>query len=283
MVIFYISTIGIPSTNIMTTTKMSLLKTFRRRLYRARRAFEINPRSISWLIRYSSQPEVYLPALFPMPSGTKLYLKDKFDDSVVLDLVRRSELFFPKHIHLSENSLIVDIGAYKGYWTVEALARWRGSKVIAVEPEPTAVKSIKHHLQRNHLSNRCTVVEAAVGDDEETILTLQYVKRGSLGNTTSKIDVKEVTTSIEVHAITLSDIIGTCTPSLIKCNAEGAEFKVVPQLCAHGIRPTYLLLALHPEYGEVQPLLDLLRSAGYTMSSIGSARRPFYHCVLTAP
>jgi hypothetical protein len=86
---------------------------------------------------------------------------------------------------------------------------------------------------------------------------------------------------VQVRISTLASILGGRKPALVKCNAEGAEYYLFPQLFAMGVRPEFIILMAHPEHGSVEDLKALLREAGYGIKEVGSGPgRPRFHCCL---
>lgn len=252
----------------------------RRRAGRARQVLKLHPPSISWAIRRILQPEFNLPASYRMTSGVKLYLGDSVDDGVVKSYIESHDTYFPSSFQLPNNALIVDIGAHRGFWTLEALWYWKNARVIAIEPEPQAASHIRDQVKYNKCGDRCEVVEAAIGDGVEQKLELHYSTRSSLGNTTYQLKDGESGRFVEVRALSMQEILKGRRPDLFKCNAEGAEYKAVPQLLVSKTLPKYMMLAIHPEYGDARGLISTLSDAGYSVMDVGTERRPYYHCNL---
>lgn len=71
-----------------------------------------------------------------------------------------------------EGSLCFDVGANVGVYVLQ-FARWSGEtgRVVAFEPNPSALAVLRRHVELNDLAGRVTVVPAAVGaSDGEALL-----------------------------------------------------------------------------------------------------------------
>jgi hypothetical protein len=69
-------------------------------------------------------------------------------------------------------------------------------------------------------------------------------------------------------------------PALVKCNAEGAEFIIFPQMFALGVKPEFVILMAHPEGGSVENLLELFKQNGYIIRDAGSTKKRIrLHCM----
>ena len=78
----------------------------------------------------------------------------------------------------------------------------------------------------------------------------------------------------------LAQILGGQTPDVVKCNAEGAEFAFVDQLAETGIRPGFIVLAVHTDFGDVESLRSSLEAMEYEVSDSISGHHPVWHCRL---
>ena len=63
----------------------------------------------------------------------------------------------------------------------------------------------------------------------------------------------------------------------MKCNAEGAEFSLVDQLERSGIRPQFMVVMVHPQFGDMDHLVATAESLGYEVTRLGTQHRPAFH------
>jgi hypothetical protein len=66
---------------------------------------------------------------------------------------------------------------------------------------------------------------------------------------------------------------------MVKLNAEGAEFEVLPAMLGEGIFPRYIVLMAHPRVASVPDLVELVRQNGYHVTDADAPpRRARFHC-----
>jgi FkbM family methyltransferase len=174
-----------------------------------------------------------------------------------------------------ENPTILDIGANAGYFSLFALSRFRGARVVAFEPMPANYAL----LTRNRLLNAgltWTCIQKAVsGETGELVLACD----AGDGLTTSATVLAEDTSQserIRVPAVTLPEVfddyrLGRC--DLLKMDCEGAEFGILyacpPELLG---RIDRIAMEVHRGAGEGQNIDALeayLMRAGFV-----TRRRP---------
>ena len=72
----------------------------------------------------------------------------------------------------TQGETIVDAFCGVGYYTLQFLARGKASHVHACEINPHSIQALKKGLQRNKVSDRCTIYE---GDNKETMKRLRGI------------------------------------------------------------------------------------------------------------
>lgn len=161
-----------------------------------------------------------IPKEITIPEGT-LYLNQR--DPVVSGALTLGayEPYFAEEFrkHLKPGSIVVDIGANLGYYTLIASAL--AQRVIAYEPEKENLDLLRRTIEKNNLQN-VIVIEKGIGaKDEELALTLDPDNKGKhtlLSNTEGEKKTISVTTldsSIALQNIKHID--------LIKMDIEGWE------------------------------------------------------------
>jgi FkbM family methyltransferase len=170
---------------------------------------------------------------------------------------------------IGKGDVVIDVGANVGLYTIEA-SRLVGDvgRVLAVEPVPQHVESLRRSLDANHMSNVEVMVTAA-GDSSGTAALGRGENSNlgmySVGHGTPR-DRMEVTLS------RIDDIVqqrGLSKVDLVKLDIEGAEYRalcgMLETLASH--KPT-LLIELNEEAMarcETTSLAvkDMLRDLGY--------------------
>jgi FkbM family methyltransferase len=152
---------------------------------------------------------------------------------------------------------------------------------MAVEPNPIAILLLQKNLAANNILHRLEIVCAGI-ESQDGSSFLEFSDRGSWGDRIA-MHRDQRKKGVQVHTLTVSTILRGRKPNLVKCNAEGAEFELFPQLFSMGVKPEFVILMVHPEYGSADDLLDLFRTEGYYIQDAGSTKKRIrVHCWLAA-
>lgn len=236
----------------------------------------------TWAIRRGLSPYVKYKCWITTNAGVNIYLGEDFVDDVILEdtLIRHKNLYFPEKLaYRFEDFVILDVGAHHGIYAAHALKYYPSASLIAVEPNPSSVMLLKKNLSANRLMDRVEVVAAGIGKRDGTAF-LRYGKSGSWGDSFDGCG-NLYNSGIKVPILSVGSILQSHKPSLVKCNAEGAEFNLIPQLFYNGIFPEHIILMAHEEYGDVENLMRNIRNQGYSIEDVGSTtKRLRYHCIL---
>jgi FkbM family methyltransferase len=224
-------------------------------------------------------PLVKRPIVITSKDGIKLELTvDPVDELVANDLLGRNRtLWFPPAPEgcdeVRDPRIVLDMGAHHGFYAVTALARYNRATLIAVEPSNEGVARIERNLALNSLAHRVRIVRGALAAERGTG-TLLHTDEGSWGNSLFEEEGVTVLGREQVELLTLADILEGERPEVVKCNAEGAEFELVAQLGATDVRPSLMILMVHPEFGELARVRGNVESLGYHVETAGSEHRP---------
>lgn len=155
--------------------------------------------------------------------------------------------------HLQPGDLFVDIGAWIGPVSLWALER--GARVIAVEPDPIAVRELRCQVPPSveiwegaiGVTSGIACLSGAGSDGQAFGLSMSHL--GDAGG-------------IPVRTWTLREVLAGRTPTLVKIDIEGYEIELLPQiapfLAAAGVPIQVALHGALPErdwfagYREVQ-------------------------------
>lgn len=127
-------------------------------------------------------------------------------------------ILFEKEV--SKSSVVYDIGAHVGFYTLLASELVGRGKVIAFEPVPRNLKYLKKHLEVNHCEN-VIVIEAAVSD-KSGIFHFNEGTNGSMGHLFED-------GNLTVNTVSIDGVVGNGkipAPDYIKIDVEGAELLV---------------------------------------------------------
>lgn len=202
------------------------------------------------------------------------------DERILLHMLFEiPEWYFPKESFNIQSPLILDLGAHHGYYTSLALAMYPGSRVISVEPASEGIEMIKSNVKLNKWESRVTIIHGALSDREGVGY---LIKEGAswafcveTGRRLAPPRQGQGQRNYErVPLLTLAQILSGQSPDIIKCNAEGAEFVLVDQLCELRIRPRLAIIMVH---GAPTQLVGKMKGMGYRDQWICRGQSPVIH------
>ncbi len=164
-----------------------------------------------------------------------------------------------------EKTKFIDIGCNIGAMSLSMLLRNPDISVIAIDPNKKALLCLKKSLTKNGLLNRCEIIEAIVGVDENV---QQFKSAGSVtGHVAS--DGNET-----VQSINFWKFIQTLSAKeelLVKMDIEGYEshlFNSIPGNLS-SIKNLTMIIELHPKgfntHGDPNLCVDKLRQSGFSI------------------
>jgi FkbM family methyltransferase len=235
-----------------------------------------------WALRQLFRPVLSVPLWVETRVGTRFYLGgDAIDDSILRHvMVDAVEIYFPQDAIVAPGQLIVDAGAHHGIYATEALRRNPGARLLAIEPRPAARAYFERNLSANGMLDRVEYVEAGLGDPNEEGF-LSFGDASWYDSTVPDLAGARSSAGVPVRIVSLADILAGRRPSLVKLNAEGAEFYVIPELFERGIFPEWLVLMVHLDRGSGAELIGLVEQNGYeVVAADGQADSSRVHCRL---
>jgi FkbM family methyltransferase len=223
-------------------------------------------------------PMLPVPVRLTTNTGLKLRITtDPVDEQIAQHLLgsRRGDYFPDWPGAMPESPCILDIGAHHGLYAAAALHVYPDSRIVCVEPSGAACAALRTNLALNDFAARARIVQAALAPTAGTA-DLLHTADGTWGYSLYE-DADAATGAERVALVTLSEILGRDRPVIVKSNAEGAEYSLVEQLEATDVRPLLMIVMVHPDFGDMDDLLDRAKRMGYRVSSIGSDERPAFH------
>jgi FkbM family methyltransferase len=207
-----------------------------------------------------------------LPNGELMRLESRGDDWVSNQVFWRGwEAYEPETVPLfyslaTRSDVVLDVGAFVGFFTVLAGLANRDGRVFAFEPMPGSFERARRHLELNRLDN-VELVQAAVS---ETDGEADLFYSGDLPSSTSLVhDFMRAHPNLEsfsVPTVTLDAFLaerGSPAVSLVKLDIETGEPAALRgmegTLEAH--RPTIVCEVLSTEVGE--EVLEILSPFGY--------------------
>jgi FkbM family methyltransferase len=236
-------------------------------------------RGRGWLqARKLVAPFLQRPVTLSTADGLRLRVSaDPVDEHIAQSILgpHRPEYFPSWRGPVPEGACILDIGAHHGLYAAAALHEYPGSSVICVEPSADALAPLRTNLEINGFLPRARIVTVALASKEGEGV-LQHAPDGTWGYSLYE-DAAVALGSENVKLATLGAILDGEQPQILKCNAEGAEFSLFEQLESAGVRPTLMVVMVHPQFGDMDALVATAESLGYVVSRLGTQHRPAFH------
>ena len=177
---------------------------------------------------------------------------------------------------LRPGMVFVDVGANWGYFTLAAAHLvGRAGRVISVEADPRACRTLRANIARNDL-DFVTILEMAASDAPGTLQMQEYEPAA---NEAGNFGLARTTTVVEhgrqfkVRARTLDDVLdqaGIGHVDLVKMDIEGAESRALAGLsrALSARRVRRVLLEVHPQHlrdqgSSAERVIADLRGHGY--------------------
>lgn len=140
------------------------------------------------------------------------------------------------HDGLDQNSLVVDLGGYKGEWAQKIFDQY-GCSIEIYEPAPEFAQEARKRFE-NDLNSKITVVECAIGssDDRANLIMdglATSIQKSELGQT---------------QVLAVENILLNRKVDLLKMNIEGAEYEVFESLfiCNAILNINRIFVQFHP-------------------------------------
>ena len=176
---------------------------------------------------------------------------------------------------------ILDVGGHHGLYAAEALCRFSDRRLIVVEPHPGWCDLIRRNLGGNGGLTRARIVNACLAADRGR-RTLHFDPDSSWGANVQAGGDGPL--AVKVESLPLLDILQGESVAMIYCNAEGAEYALVPQPQQANLRPAIMVMCVHPEYGDAVALRRHVCEMGYAeRDASANPKRPVYHYTRMGP
>ena len=170
----------------------------------------------------------------------KLILEDSFSFGIIREIIIRNAYFIHLPTKAYENcKTIVDLGANRGCFST--LMTPVAEKILSVEVLKKYNKSISHNLKLNNFFN-------------------YQVENSYVGG--AGADVDNANSFISINELFYKYGMDFC--DLIKIDIEGSEFKLFEDsTCDWLSRVNYIVMEVHPEYGDPKVIVKRLKSEGF--------------------
>lgn len=126
--------------------------------------------------------------------------------------------------YLKNNSVVVDVGANVGYFSLFVLRNFENLKVVAIEPHPRNFKAMKENLRDYTLDMH----QVALDGDSGIILLFDFGDESSACHSIYSLGRQDAK-PIEVKSITLEELMQRSNISnidFLKLDCQGAEYNI---------------------------------------------------------
>lgn len=200
----------------------------------------------------------------------RMQLPDQHDH--IQQQIRRHAGFYEQAMldevtpRLPENALVVDVGANIGNHTVY-FSKVLGLNVIAVEPNPPALRLLQQNIQLNEIHDQVELHAVAIGA-EDGEATMQDNDPNNLGRASVNTRKTATPQDVKVKVRRLDDIVADRNPALIKIDVEGMEPAVLRGATAvlQRARPDLLIEAATS--AQLSDVEEVIRPFGYVRVAV---------------
>jgi FkbM family methyltransferase len=119
---------------------------------------------------------------------------------------------------VGENDTLLDIGANIGFFTILGND---AKRIVCVEPLSDAISLLRENIELNGLSDKCEIVQAAVGPEGEVHLEVNPHMN------LSKVVEERTDETVTVRSIPLGELVERYSPNLIRLDVEGFEYDIL--------------------------------------------------------
>lgn len=205
------------------------------------------------------------------------FLKHKFlveargdaDDSVLAEIFTLREYELLEPTLKAARTVVLDVGAHKGFFALYVRALNETVPVLCYEPEEANYAALKKHLELNKIHD-VTTKNAAVAKEEGTLLL--NVSEDSHNH--SIVVAPGTTLQKKVSATTLERIANKFESiDVLKMDIEGAEFQIFENLPSSVFKKIGVIFMEYHEYGpdmRSENLQKIFEREGFTVKKFPS-------------
>lgn len=191
------------------------------------------------------------------------------DDSILAEIFLLREYSLIEPVLKSAQTVVLDIGAHKGFFALYVRALNAEVPVLAYEPEENNYAALKRHLELNKIQG-VTTKNVAVAKEEGTLLL--NVSEDSHNH--SIVVAPGTTVQKKVNATTLEKILNKFEKvDVLKMDIEGAEFQIFENTSSEVFAKIGTIFMEYHQYGpsmQADSLQKIFEKAGFTVKKFPS-------------
>jgi len=203
-------------------------------------------------------------------------MRANWDDETFNLCINATYGYFLSNLLLAEKSEFVfwDIGSNQGLYSLIAAKNSQCNAIIAFEPVSKTFYLLRENAERNGLSEKISLVNAAISNSRGTAkIALQDKHSGaaSLGDAEVELGMSEEIRTI--NAEDLNDFEATGMNIIVKVDVEGHEQTVIGELVKsrHADDISSIFYEIDERWADADAIEQLLRAADFShFEKIGS-------------
>jgi len=201
--------------------------------------------------------------------GVKFKLRHcSWDSAIILETWRLNEYlrFIPE---IKENSIIIDVGAHIGVFSLFVANKFDNIKILAFEPNPNNFALLTENVKINQFENKIFPYRLALSDKSGKIVKVNiHPYNTGMSSTVQSYEKtkKGKNHFFEAPTISLDDIfakhnITDC--SLLKVDCEGCEYIVVPNTKESTLKKIKNISLEYHKCGDIKQIKKRLENVGF--------------------
>jgi len=210
-------------------------------------------------------PKLGYATVLHLRTGPSYYVRPRtLDLSIINETAFLNPYFGNGFVSLRPDSLIVDVGANIGDFTIQAARMCPHGRVIAVEPVRSAGEMIDRQAQLNGLGNIIWICAALGGADGEADVARPGSRYAPAHAARTRVPMKTLARLAGEQRLDRID--------LLKLDCEGAEWDILP--AAEDVLPRVrqICMEFHCERGwTAEKLTDWLKTRGFEVRHTGGS------------
>lgn len=162
------------------------------------------------------------------PYRTHITFRPMSNDFYTLEEIFLAEVYRRATVGLPPGARVVDAGANIGLATVYLAARLRGSRILAVEPEPRNFALLDRNTRALAAAGRCTLLRAGIWDRDEELRVSPVLDSGEF-NQQTVAELRQPADEWAVPGLTPGSLVEASAferVDLFKIDVEGAESRL---------------------------------------------------------
>lgn len=225
----------------------------------------------------------------PLPNGN--HLKYRSTDNSFLDRV-----YYWRGLNTYENetygifynlaknaTVVLDIGANTGIYTLLACSANRNCAVIAFEPIPHVAEQLKANVSLNKFEKQCEIINKAVSDENGKSSLYYQERKEILASLSQPENCTNPLCRLEVDTIRIDSLSPDSSVDLVKIDVESCEDRVLEGMSKTINKNRPDIIAECCDDGPYRKVEQIVKSHGYSMYHLKKKGPILMDCIVPDP